>query len=909
MQKQLLTLLCILSILGNSYAQRNYWSSVEEQNLKVNQEDIIEYDMVLKKAVYFQLDKTSLSSQLNMAPYRENSATSNVNLIIPDQKGGFETYEMFKVQTLAPQLAQNYPNIQSYVGRRTDKRDASILRITITPHGFYAMVKKPDVGQLFINPYDKNGDYYMSFLKSSAQDSTSLTCEVNSVDGFGMDISDVLLNDSDYETFTVDDSTLRTYDLALACTGEYAQFHINQAGLGGASTADQISAILAAMVVSIDRVNSIYEIDLGVTLQIIPNNDQLIYLNASTDPYTNSNGGAMLNQNQNNVDSVIGSSNYDIGHVFSTGGGGIAALGSICVNGQKAAGVTGGPNPVGDPFDVDFVSHEIGHQFGANHTQNNSCQRNQATAVEPGSASTIMGYAGICTPNVQNNSDAYFHQVSINQIYNNISGSSGSTCGNFGTQSNTAPTFTPVPNYTIPNGTAFYLDINAVDAENDPLTFNWEQFNNDISTQPPSPTSTGGPNFRSLPSSSESRRYFPSFSDVLNNNLTPTWEVIPSVARSMNFVVTIRDNNVLVGQSSRDIVIVNFASVGPFQVTSQNTSNINWLPGETRTVTWDVAGTNANGINTSNVNILLSTDGGLTFGTTLASNVANDGSEDITVPSLQAPFCRIMVEPVDNVYYALNSTSFAIDTNVTNTCETNDNLNPVAIPDGAGPNQQGPAVSSVINIPNDISNIDDINITLDVSHTYINDLVFQMQAPSGDIILLWARNCDSEDAFTITFNDSGATLPSAGSTCANPLTGSFAPASTSTDLSTIFSNGTSGNWTLQFADFYNGDTGTLNSWEIEICSTTFSVEDNQINNFSIYPNPNNGSFNLSFSQAIDSNSEISLYDIQGRLIEKLDFDPNALTQRIQLNNQYQSGVYLVEVANSKGKFVKKLIIR
>ena len=268
-----------------------------------------------------------------------------------------------------------------------------------------------------------------------------------------------------------------------------------------------------------------------------------------------------------------------------------------------------------------------------------------------------------------------------------------------------------------------------------------------------------------------------------------------------------------------------------------------------------------------------------------------------------------MIEPVDNVYYALNSTEFAIDTAVNTTCDDFVNTTAVPIPDGAGPNQQGPVAQSVINIPNNFTNIDDINVTLDVTHTYMSDLVFQLSNPAGDFITLWSRNCSDEGGFNIVFNDNGVTIPSNGSSCANPLTGTFAPVDPDTDLATLFSTGTQGDWTLIFADFFNADTGTLNSWEIEVCTTTFSVEDNTINNFAISPNPNNGIFNLTLNQPVSDDSKISIYDLQGRLIENLNFQSNSATQQVQLKNQYRSGVYLIEISNENGKSINKLIIK
>ena len=247
MLKQLFIIGICIFTFSLSQAQRNFWSSVEYEDVNVNQDDIINYDMTVKQASYFQMDKSSISSLLHTAPNRNNTSSSNVILQIPNHKGDFEAYEMFKVQTLSPQLAQDYPKIKSYVGKRSDSPDGSILRITITPQGFYAMILKPDVGQLFINPYDKNGQYYMSFLKSQATDLNHPNCEFDGTNGLVGEVS----TQAETQTFIVDDSTLRTYDLALACTGEYSQFHINQAGLGSAPQAQQIAAVLAAMTVTI----------------------------------------------------------------------------------------------------------------------------------------------------------------------------------------------------------------------------------------------------------------------------------------------------------------------------------------------------------------------------------------------------------------------------------------------------------------------------------------------------------------------------------------------------------------------------------------------------------------------------------------------------------------------------------
>jgi len=170
---------------------------------------------------------------------------------------------------------------------------------------------------------------------------------------------------------------------------------------------------------AVNRLNEVYERDMGITMQLIADNDDIIYFNGGTDPYTNGNAGRMIDESQQNIDAVIGDANYDLGHLFGTAGAGLAQLRSVCGTGAKASGITGIGNPTGDFFYIDYVAHEIGHQFGATHTFYNSCggNRTSATAVEPGSGGTIMAYAGICAPNVQNRSDDLFHSVSLDQIY------------------------------------------------------------------------------------------------------------------------------------------------------------------------------------------------------------------------------------------------------------------------------------------------------------------------------------------------------------------------------------------------------------------------------------------------------------------------------------------------------------
>jgi len=377
----------------------------------------------------------------------------------------------------------------------------------------------------------------------------------------------------------------------------------------------------------------------------------------------------MLDENQTNIDAIIGTANYDIGHVFSTGGGGIASLNSPCTN-AKAQGVTGQSFPVGDAFDIDFVAHEMGHQFGATHTFNGdtgSCSGNRtsSTAVEPGSGSTIMAYAGICFPqNVQQHSDAYFHIVSIQQMFNNISVGAGN-CAAISTLTNNpnVPVVNAGTDVVIPKSTPFKLTAVGSDADNDALTYTWEQTDTQITAIPPSATATGGAVFRSISPTTSPTRYFPILSTILAGQTANTWEVVPSVSRTLNFDVTVRDNVIGGGQTAKDSKVVTVESTaGPFVVTSQNTST-NVDIGSTQTVTWDVANTNVAPVSCNFVDILLSTDGGLTFPISLVSNIPNSGSYDVLIPNAPTTMARIMVASVNNVFFNVNASNFTIQEN------------------------------------------------------------------------------------------------------------------------------------------------------------------------------------------------------------------------------------------------------
>jgi hypothetical protein len=391
-----------------------------------------------------------------------------------------------------------------------------------------------------------------------------------------------------------------------------------------------------------------------------------VVFTAEPDGYTNNNGVTLLGQNQTKLDTVIGSANYDIGHVFSTGGGGIASLSVPCVSGSKARGVTGLTSPTGDPFYIDYVAHEMGHQWSANHTfdccSTTSCSSNRAAsaAYEPGSGSTIMAYAGICGANdLQPHSDPYFHRRSLEEIESYSRSGTGNTCTATVADGNETPTVDAGPSYTIPRSTPFALTGSATDPdEEDLLTYCWEQFDKTATGHQPASPVADSPIFRSFNPTGSPTRIFPKVEDLVDG--TPTiGELLPTLAQTLDFRLTVRDNALPAGGEGFDSTTVTVdAASGPFLVTAPNTA-ITWNGSGPHTVTWNVANTTAAPVSCAGVDIALSTDGGFTFGKTLAAAETNDGSADVMTFHDTAT-ARVRVMCSDNIFFDISNADFTI---------------------------------------------------------------------------------------------------------------------------------------------------------------------------------------------------------------------------------------------------------
>jgi hypothetical protein len=597
------------------------------------------------------LDVAGLRQSLRAIPSEASKAAPAV-LRLPLPGGGYARFGVVESPILESPLQAQFPEIRTYRGQGLDEGSATI-RFDLTPRGFHAMILS-QAGTILIDPWSP-GDtaHYIAYFKRDVLGRDPFRCltdEVGPRDARGETANALPTGD-----------TLRTYRMALAVDGEYTSFVCLPDPPG-------VACAMAEMTTAINRVTGVYERDLAVRLTMIAGEPQIIYTDPDTDPYTNGVPATMREENQANLDAVIGNPNYDIGHVFGTGGGGIAVIGGVCISAQKGRAATGIGNPTGDPFYIDYVSHEIGHHFGANHSFNGSTDfcgpnRHASTAWEPGSGSTIMSYSGLCSSeNVQNDSDDYFHAGTLIEMSNFIQGI-GSICSANTPTGNALPTVSAGADHVIPSATPFTLTATGDDADGDALTFAWEEL--DLGAAGPPNTDNGNrPIFRTyLPDPSPSRT-FPQLQYILNFDNTPpdfpVSESLPTTTRTMQFRATIRDNRAGGGGVASDSMLVSVTSgAGPFKVTQPDT-HITWPEGTTQTVTWNVANTSAPPVSCASVNVLLSTDGGQTFPTALASGTPNDGAEDITVPSAATLTARVRVECVTSPFFDLSNVDFTI---------------------------------------------------------------------------------------------------------------------------------------------------------------------------------------------------------------------------------------------------------
>lgn len=602
------------------------------------------------------LNRARLAATLAAAPLESTQPVPTVQLTLPLADGTFQSFRVVESPIMEPALAAKFPEIKTYRGQGIDDPSATV-RFDWTPSGFHALVLSSS-GSAVIEPH--SSETTETYIVYSHRDVpvNAFACDVTEEEQeHAIAGNRKFLPSQSLQPTVISASNMRTYRLAVAATAEYTQRY------GGGTVPGGLSAIATTM----NFVNAIYQTELAIKLVLIANEDAIIFTDPTTDGYTSDSPGALSSENQAKLDSVIGSANYDIGHVFdgrSEAPGffsfqGVASLASVCREGFKARGVSI-TRSVQPSNLVAFynVAHEMGHQFGATHTFNattGSCatQRTAATAYEPGTGSTIMGYRFTCGDEDLRSADLYFHTASLEQIVNFTTVGQGSSCPVLTPTGNAVPTVDAGPAYTIPHGTPFTLGALGSDANGDQITFAWEEY--DLGAPSPPHTDDGTrPLFRSFGHLSNPSRTFPSLSTLLGG--TPALgDTLPTTTRTMNFRVTVRDNRFDGGAINSDGTQIDVrADSGPFVVT-QPAAAANWVIGTPQTITWNVANTDSPPVSCSRVRILMSVNGGLSFPFVLADDTANDGSENVTLP-VAAPSsggisARIKVVAKENVFF------------------------------------------------------------------------------------------------------------------------------------------------------------------------------------------------------------------------------------------------------------------
>jgi len=663
--KLLLTIFIVSTMSLTASAQQNSWSVNNESRNNIATDKAVARLSFPKEFKLFNLNIEPLRQQLFSIVGSDALQRSTV-IFLPNADGGYEQFEVFEASNFEPDLQARFPEIRAYSGKGITDKYAT-LKLSISPQGIQTMVFRTDKENEFTEPYSRDHTVYAVYKSQRERGRLPWTCFTEDKQA-AADIDSQLPHAGPLSNT----GELKTMRLAQSCTAEYANFF-------GARDPSQSALVYAAFNATLTRCNGLYERDLAIHLNLISSafEDLIIFYNPDTDPYTPNQDEWSLAL-QNLLNNVVGDANYDIGHLFaaSGGGGNAGCIGCVCVDGQKGSGYSSSMTPMGDAFDVDLVTHEVGHQMGANHTFTHNDEGTQAQK-EVGSGITIMGYAGVTGVNYHaaQNSIDIFHETSIQQIQVNMA---SKTCPITTVMTaNHPPVVAPVSNYTIPILTPFALTGSATDPEGDPITYCWEQ--NDVHGGQIGPNSVAyaakpvGPNWLSFPATRSPTRLYPTLSTILAGLLiTPpraggniNIEALSSVSRTLNFRLTVRDNHPYVPMSTigqtqfTDMTVTVSNTSGPFQVTSPNT-NVTWAGGSTQTIMWNVAGTTGPPVSCAAVNISLSTDGGTTFPTLLSGEHPNDSSAALTIPNVATTKARVKVEAAGNIFFDISDSDFTI---------------------------------------------------------------------------------------------------------------------------------------------------------------------------------------------------------------------------------------------------------
>ncbi len=831
---------------------------------------------------FYGLDRQFLEDQLkNLPDYRSNSS-SGIFLEIPyNIQGKTDIFEMYAYPVMDKALQSKYKEIQTFLGKSKNGRTLYAVK---TPDMVSMVILNPASSTFQIQPYNEN-----TWIAFSTEDDWF---EGNHFCDFEEVRQEEARREISSSTLPQSDGLLREYRMAVAATAYYSLYHLSRHGIpDSAPDATKKSVVLSEIVRGIVRLNSVFERDLSVHFNLVANNDTLIFLDTLTDPQRHHN-----NRPGQVIDSLIGSANYDLGQTWDTirrGYGGIS-LRPVCSPGLAVCTADAVER---DRFLIKVVSHETGHNFGALHTFSYDCGW-YSNKVEAGAGATIMSYVGGCRyiPDANFKKNAYdrFNFKSIKEMYNASFGGY-SDCSTRTPVSHSTPSISSLSDKYIPKLTPFRLPAFGLDPDGDILTYTWDEedsapaYLDSISS-----TNTEGPLFRTYGATRSHYRYFPNIDSLVLAGKTSThWEKLPAVARDIHFNVTVRDNHPGQGQFANEEVTLHVdTTAGPFRITNILTDET-WNPGDTKTITWDVANTDNARINCQYVDIYFSADGGYHLTNFLADHVPNTGSYTITVPNISTPRGKIFILAENNYFLAVSKGDIQVGS-FTTTCGWDYTSSPSA----SIPDDDLFGLTDTLEVPDNFI-IDDLNVSVDISHPDVGELNIWLISPEGVSSLMYFGNCHNNH-LQMTFDEetSGHLTCMAGDTVTslNPF---------NERLTKFYQHPSAGKWILKIRDTLPGQTGTLNSWALSFCSrgNVVKVSENTLKSVKVYPNPNAGEFTVEFPwDGVNEEVKIRLYDLTGRLLTEQILIPQDAYVRRKIKLDGKKGNYLLQILSGKKSY-------
>ena len=816
--------LLAMGISTVTLAERSLWSEVPGPATE-SAEGAMHRAAQALPARHLRIDREGLDELISRGL---SSPHGTFTLDLPAPDGGYHPFEFRLAGTMSPGLARKFPDIKAFSGRSLGRGNAS-AQMEVTPAGVSVQVLASE-GRWMIDPSDQSDISRVKsyFARDAKRSAAPFQCGVTGQPAKADPRNSNLLKSRPTQGALVAKqsrsrgSELRTYRLAVATTGEHGEYH------GGT-----VDGTLSAVVKVVNRVNGIFNSELAVGFELVENNEKIIFTDPDTDPFKgNLDTEILIEESQTVIDEEIGPENYDIGHTFGGDGGGLASTGP-CQDGYKASGVTGGTE--GDAFAVDYVAHEIGHQFSMDHTFNTNADdclenRSATAAFEPGAGTTIMSYSGICSPDnlaqphlQNNNSDPMFHSYSFEQAASYVEGE-GAACGVVADTGNTQPTADAGGRYTVPASTPLYIEGAASDPDGDSITYSWEQRDLGPAAALTAPDDGAIPLFRTYAPVTSARRYLPQLDKVVSGDFDNT-EKMPRKPRRMIFALTARDGAGGRNSDTTQIEVVAEPLVG--KTFSVAEPDLGGSLGKVGTVRWHVGETDQAPISVSQVELYLSTDGGKSFPDAPFTKTANDGYARVEFPSgVQTDAARIMIKGSNNIFFDVSDADFSLNSNAAVTPEVPapKNVSGVASGDtgidiafspgaGSGVNyyeavclgepsrtditgSKSPSagfdssqslVSSIqLNGQGTISP-EGLSVAVNITHGYRGDVILKLISPSGTTMTLKDYDGSDQAADVLeTYSVNGV----AGESIA-------------------------GKWQLEVSDDWEDDfNGTLNSWSI-----------------------------------------------------------------------------------------------